>query len=472
MLIYAALIAKYKDPVKQLPENRLTPQEMRSAFGLAAIYGVRMLGLFMILPVFALYARELAGVTPTLVGLAIGIYGLTQALLQIPLGMLSDRVGRKPVIVGGLLVFALGSVVAAMSTSIAGVIIGRALQGSGAIAAATLALAADLTRETIRARVMALIGMSIGMAFLLAMVLGPVLDAWIGVPGIFWLTALLALLAIVVVLLWIPTPVRMKHQLDTEISQSNLGRVLADGQLLRLDFGIFALHLLLTANFVVLPLILKDQFHLATAAHWKVYLPVMLVSFVLMLPFIILAEKKRRMKTVFLSAIALLVAVEGLLFVVSSGLWTTILLVLLFFAAFNLLEATLPSLVTKLSPVDAKGTAMGVYSTAQFLGIFAGGLLGGWAHQHFGLTAVYLLGAVVASLWLLVAWTMKRPRYLNNYLLNVGRQDRDAAQALVAKLTSVQGVAEAVIVDDVAYLKVEKHALDEEALRAFSRSSD
>ena len=455
-------------------ENRLTTQEIRSAFGLAAIYGVRMLGLFMILPVFALYARDLGGVTPTLVGLAIGIYGLTQALLQIPLGMMSDKVGRKPVIVGGLLVFALGSVVAAMSTSIEGVIFGRALQGSGAIAAATLALAADLTRENIRTRIMAFIGLSIGLAFLVAMVLGPILNELIGVPGIFWLTAFLALLAIVIVLVLIPTPVQMKHQRDTEVERSNFVRVLTDGQLLRLDFGIFALHLMLTANFVVFPLILEDQFNLASAVHWKVYLPVMLVSFVLMLPFIIIAEKHRRMKTVFVSAIGLLVIVEGLLFMSLSqpGFWLIVLLVLLFFAAFNLLEASLPSLVTKLSPVDAKGTAMGIYSTSQFLGIFAGGIFGGWMHTHFGLASVYLLGALVAAAWLLMALSMKSPRYLSNYLINIGKQSGQQAQALVARLTAVQGVAEAVIVDDVAYLKVEKHALDEEALRAFSKSSD
>ena len=455
-------------------ENRLTPQEIRSAFGLAAIYGVRMLGLFMILPVFALYARDLGGVTPTLVGLAIGIYGLTQALLQIPLGMMSDKVGRKPVIVGGLLVFALGSVVAAMSTSIEGVIFGRALQGSGAIAAATLALAADLTRENIRTRIMAFIGLSIGLAFLLAMVLGPILNEWIGVPGIFWLTALLALLAIVIVLVLIPTPVQMKHQRDTEVARSNFSRVLADGQLLRLDFGIFALHLMLTANFVVFPLILQDQFNLASADHWKVYLPVMLVAFVLMLPFIIIAEKHRRMKTVFVSAIGLLMVVEGLLFLSLSqpGFWLIVLLVLLFFAAFNLLEASLPSLVTKLSPVDAKGTAMGIYSTSQFLGIFAGGIFGGWVHAQFGLASVYLLGALVAGAWLLMALSMKSPRYLSNYLIDIGKQSGQQAQALVAKLTAVQGVAEAVIVDNVAYLKVEKHALDEEALRAFSKPND
>jgi len=452
-------------------ENRLTIQETRSAFGLAAIYGVRMLGLFMILPVFALYARDLADVTPTLVGLAIGIYGLTQALLQIPLGMLSDRVGRKPVIVGGLLVFGMGSIVAAMSTSIEGIILGRALQGSGAIAAATLALAADLTRENIRTRVMALIGLSIGLAFMLAMVLGPILNEWIGVPGIFWLTALLALLAIGIVLLFIPTPVQMKHQRDTEVTQGNFSRVLTDGQLLRLDFGIFALHLMLTANFVVLPLILQDQFSLASAEHWKIYLPVMLVSFLLMLPFLIIAEKQRRMKTVFVSAIGLLVVVEGMLFLSQPGFWGTVLLVLLYFAAFNLLEASLPSLVTKLSPVDAKGTAMGIYSTSQFLGIFAGGIVGGWVHAQYGLASVYLLCAVVAGAWLLFALSMKRPRYLSNYLINIGRQSRQEAQELVAKLTAVQGVAEAVVVDDVAYLKVEKHALDEEALRAFSKPS-
>jgi predicted MFS family arabinose efflux permease len=446
------------------------PAERRATLALAGVYAVRMLGLFMILPVFALYAEGLEGFTPLWVGLAIGIYGFTQAVLQLPLGMLSDRIGRKPVIVAGLLVFALGSVIAALADSVQMVVLGRALQGAGAVAAALMALAADLTREEQRTKAMAMIGASIGLAFAVALVLGPVLAAWVELSGIFWLTALLALCAVALVIWVVPRPTRLSHHRDAQATPTQFGAVLADPQLLRLDFGILVLHLVLTANFVVIPLMLRDQGALAPAQHWLLYLPVIGGSFLVMLPFLLLAERRRRLKPVFVAAVALL-AIAQLSFVWDQHSFFGLAISLfLFFTAFNLLEASLPSLVSKVAPPDRKGTALGIYSTSQFMGIFLGGLLGGAAYGAFGFPAVFLGGTVLIGVWLVLAATMRRPRFLSNFLLKVGPVDAGAAGALVRELTRVRGVAEAVVVaeEGIAYLKVERHALDRERLREFS----
>ncbi len=446
----------------------MTPLERRVAAWLAGVFSLRMLGLFMILPVFALYAEHLEGSTPALAGLAIGIYGASQAVFQIPFGLLSDRLGRKRVIVAGLLIFALGSVVAALAGSIWGVIAGRVLQGAGAISAAVMALAADLTREEHRTKVMATIGVSIGVAFAASMVLGPVLSGFIGVPGIFWLTAVLALGGIAVVRWLVPDPVEQRVHRDAEPVPAQFRRVLFDGQLLRLDLGIFALHLALTATFVAVPHALRDLAGLPTERHWEVYLPTMVLGMAAMVPFVIVAEKQRRLKQVYLGAIALLAVAELLLAAFHASLWSIGLAMFAFFTAFNLLEATLPSLVAKMAPPDAKGTAMGFYASTQFLGAFCGGALGGWLNGYAGLGAVFALCAVAALVWLLVATTMKNPRYLSSYVLNTGLMDDEAARHLARRLTQVRGVAEAVVIGDdgVAYLKVDRHALDEPALLA------
>lgn len=448
----------------------MSSTEIRAAFSLAGIYSLRMLGLFMILPVFALYAEHLEGFTPALAGLAIGIYGMTQALLQIPFGLLSDRLGRKRVIVAGLLLFALGSVVAALADSMWGVILGRAIQGAGAIAAAVMALTADLTREEHRVKAMAVIGMSIGVSFAVAMVAGPLLNSWIGVPGIFWMTALLALGGIAVLLWLVPQPGISRVHRDAEPIPAQFRGVLRNGELLRLDLGILVLHMILTATFVVLPLVLRDDLGLAAAEHWKLYLPVMLGSMLAVVPFIFLAERKRRLKPVFLAAILVLGLAEFGLYWLGDGLVALALWVFVFFAAFNLLEASLPSLVAKVAPPDSKGTAMGFYSSSQFLGAFLGGLLGGWLHTHYGLQGVFLFCALAAGGWLLVALGMKNPRFLASYLLPITPCDARAAQRLAGRLTAVQGVAEAVVPagEAVAYLKVDRHALDEAALEAFA----
>ncbi|MGB5650883.1 MAG: MFS transporter, partial [Sedimenticolaceae bacterium] len=343
----------------------MTTGEKRAVLGLAGVYGFRMLGLFLILPVFALFAEKLPGATPFLTGLAVGIYGLTQAVLQIPFGLLSDRIGRKPVIFGGLLLFALGSVIAASAQDVWLVILGRAVQGSGAIAAVVMALAADLTREENRTKAMASIGITIGASFMIAMMAGPVLGRLIGVSGIFWLTAVLALLGIAMVALVVPTPTRSSVHRDAETVPAMFGRVLHNPELLRLDFGIFCLHLILTALFLAVPVMLRDL-GLEPLQHASLYLPVMLGSIAAMVPFIILAERRGLMKQVFLGAVTSLALAQFALGALSQQFWGFVAALALFFTAFNLLEATLPSLVSKVAPVDAKGTAMGVYSTSQF----------------------------------------------------------------------------------------------------------
>ena len=448
----------------------MTHREKRAAFSLGSVYAVRMLGLFMILPVFALYAEGLEDVTPFLVGLALGIYGFTQALFQIPLGMLSDRFGRKPVIVAGLVVFALGSIVAAVATSIEWIIIGRALQGAGAVAAALMALAADLTREEHRAKAMAVIGISIGIAFALALVGGPILDRWIGVPGIFWLTSVLAVVSMLIVLFVVPQPGAQKFHRDTQPLPASFGSVLRDGQLLRLDFGIFVLHMSMMASFIAVPHMLEGA-GLMRQHHWMLYLPVLVISFFAMVPFIIIAEKHRRMKPVFVAAVALL-GLSELVYLVAESVVAVAAALFLFFWAFNLLEASLPSLVAKFAPPDRKGTAMGVYSTSQFLGVFVGGAVGGKLAQWWGYDAIFWLGAGSVAIWLFAAATMRHPKYLSSFLLNVGKVDEARARRLINELTAVRGVAEAIVVreEGVAYLKVERHALDEARLREFSVS--
>ena len=447
--------------------NKMTSAERRAVIGLAGIYGSRMLGLFLILPVFAIFAETLEGATPWLAGLAVGIYGLTQALLQLPFGFLSDRIGRKPVIIGGLILFALGSVIAAMSTDIFWIIVGRAVQGSGAIAAAVMALASDLTREEQRTKSMALIGMSIGSAFLLAMIFGPMISSTIGVSGIFWLTALLALIGMFIILFVVPSPQTSRTRRDAVPLPQMVGQVLRNSDLLRLDVGIFSLHLVLTAVFLVIPLALRDA-GLPLTEHTWVYLPVMIISILSMVPFIILSEKKRQLKPIFLGAITVLIGTHLVMAQLppSENAWFITLIV--FFTAFNLLEATLPSLVSKTSPADAKGTAMGVYSTSQFAGAFFGGLIGGWAHQQWGNAGVFEFAAVICLIWLVVASGMRKPRHTTSQVRTVQLASEAAASELAAQLEGVAGVEEAVVIysDGVAYLNVDKQRLDSARLDA------
>lgn len=445
--------------------------ERRAVALLASIYALRMAGLFLILPVFALYAEDLTGRTPLLIGIAIGAYGLTQAILQIPYGMLSDHLGRKPVIAVGLLIFAVGSIIAATATSIELVIVGRAVQGAGAIAAAVMATVADLTREEQRTKAMALIGMTIGASFVLSLILGPVLDGIIGVPGIFWLTGFLALLSIAIILFAVPTPVRT-HNYRGKNLRADFARILRDSQLLRLDAGIFVLHLVMTAMFVVLPLTIVHTMKLEAHAHWEIYLPVMLAGFAAMLPFLIYTNRRRVTRKVMAGAVGVLILAQAAFFFGAASTFGLVMGLWLFFASFSLLEAMLPSLVSRLSPAESKGAAIGVYSSSQFLGAFAGGALGGLVGGHYGAAGVFLMSAAALGFWLLLVASMREPRFLTSRQIRVGEQTAAQAEKLAKKLTAIPGVTEAIVIaeEGVAYLKVDTHTLDKKRLESFSVS--
>jgi MFS family permease len=435
-------------------------QEFRATSSLAAVFSVRLLGLFMIYPVFADYAGHLAGATPYRTGLALGIYGLSQGLLQIPFGLLSDRIGRKIVIVAGLMVFGIGSAVAAMSTSIDGVILGRVLQGAGAIGSVVLALVADLTSEESRTKAMAMVGITIGASFLVALVAGPILAGIIGVPGIFWLMAVLAVAGIGITEFIVPRPRSLLVQRDADTVPAMLRSVLTNKELLRLDFGIFALHAMLTASFLVVPSLLHDRLNVNSHSQWMVYLPVLLVSVAVMLPAIIVAEKYRRMKAVFVGAVAALAASQVMLIAGGGNVYVLLAAITLFFAGFNVMEASLPSLITKAAPPAAKGTATGIYSSTQFLGIFVGGVVGGWIHQSAGSDAVIAWTGGLALLWLPVAVTMKRPSYLTTRLIRI--DSGVDAERIAARLRQVPGVAEVEVIPEegLAYLKVDSKLFD------------
>ena len=451
-------------------------RERQSVYSLASIYGLRMLGLFMILPVFSLYAEGLEGVTPALIGITLGIYGLAMALLQIPFGMLSDRLGRKPIIAGGLVLFAIGSVVAAMADSIWGVIIGRAIQGSGAIAAAMMALLADLTREEERTRVMAMMGGSIGMSFTLALMLGPFLNELIGVDGIFWLTAGMAIAGIAILYRLVPDPQHTRFHRDVETVPGQLKMILSNTQLIRLDLGIMIQHAVMMAMFTVLPFVLRDNLDMQISEHAWFYLPVLLLSVLGMFPLIIMAERKRKVKQVFVACIALLAVSEIMLGSAHQSWHAVALGMVLFFLAFNVLEASLPSLVSRLAPADCKGTAMGVYSTSQFFGIFVGGAGGGYLYSHFGITSVFYACAAAAVLWFAFAISMQAPAYLSAFMAHVHIElaDEGAAEKMAEALLKIDGVSEAKVVleDAVAYLKVDKDLFDQNKITLITGSSE
>lgn len=459
---------------KQQQQISMTSLEKRSIAGLAAIFGFRMLGLFMILPVFSIAAQhQYTDTTPMLIGLAIGAYGLTQALLQIPFGMLSDRIGRKRVITFGLVLFAAGSIVAALADSIYIVIVGRLMQGSGAVAAAIMALTADLTRDDHRTKAMASIGISIGLSFSIALAAGAALEHWIGLSGIFWLTAFFALLGILVLHVWVPTPTRCINHQDIEPAPKQILTVLRNPDIMRLVLSILLLHMLLTASFFALPIALNQQVGLDKSMHGLIYIPTLLGAFICMIPFIIIAEKKRKMKPIFIGAILVLGVAQAGWALFETSLVGLLFSLLLFFTAFNLLEASLPSLISKLSPLENKGTALGIYSTAQFFGAFLGGLLGGSLYSQFGLTGVFIFGSLITLLWAGLMIPMRPPRHLSSRIIHLESVTNDNAAHIAIQLQSITGVAEAIVIADekAAYLKVIPEEIDTPALDAFAKQS-
>lgn len=387
----------------------MNTQERTAISSLALIMAFRIFGLFMILPVFSLYLTQIRYATPALIGLAIGIYGLTQALLQIPFGMLSDRWGRKPLITLGLGLFAVGSLMAALSHTIYGIILGRALQGAGAIGSVVLAMVADLTHDEQRSKAMAIIGLSIGLSFAAALIIGPAINAWLRLQGIFWITGLLAILGLVLLHTLVPNPPRTTPHPEVEPEPGYFRAAFFHRELLRLDAGIFSLHAMMSAMFIAIPILLSSQTALSLHQQVWVYLIVMVFAFILAIPIIMRAEKKQKLKLIFISAITLLIICQLLFWLTPSTTITITLLLFLFFAAFTLLEAFLPSLISKISPKHTKGTAMGIYSSSQYFGIFIGGSLGGWIFGHFHFAGIFIFCALLGVAWLCIAITMKPP---------------------------------------------------------------
>jgi MFS family permease len=387
--------------------SKLSSLERRSALTLAVVISLRLFGLFLILPVFSVYARTMPDATPLLIGMALGVYGIGQMCLQIPLGMLSDRIGRKPAITLGLTVFAIGGAVAAFSHTLTGIVIGRALQGMGAVAGAGTALAADLTEESNRGKVMGIIGVSIGLSFLLALILGPPLEAAAGLGGLFGMTSLLALVAIAMLWWLVPTPAQRRA--PAAASLRDLMGMLADRRMMVLNGSVFFLHALLTASFVGLPILLVDGLDIPVKHHWMLYLPVMTIAALVMGSMLSrMRDAARASRVVVACVLALGLALAGLALANTQllvlGLATTV-----FFSAFNLLEAALPSLVSQLAPVTLRGAAMGAYSTSQFFGAFVGGAVGGLALGRLGLHGVFGCAAAMTLLWLpLVLWGARR----------------------------------------------------------------
>lgn len=442
------------------------PFERRVVMSLAALYTFRMFGLFLLLPVLAIYGKDYEDNTTTLLGIALGAYGASQALLQIPFGMLSDRIGRKPIILIGLILFIIGSIVAAQATSVYGLILGRLLQGGGAISGAVMALLTDLTSDESRTKAMATIGASIGISFSVAMAVGPMVAHWGGMGSIFWITAALGVIGIVILFAFIPAVKHAPQSKREALPAPELfWKTFNNPELLRLNLGIFALHFVLMANFMVLPQILDQELHIARSQLGMLYFPMLVIAFAIMLPFVIIAEKRRKIKPVFLGAIGLLALMELVLMVAPPNLFFTIAAIFFFFVAFNVLEATLPSMVSKIAPAGSKGTATGIYSTSQVIGVSAGGAVGGFLLQHHGMTAVLGLGTFFTLVWLVVAWSMKPPRFLASVLIPLRHHD---GAVIAEKLRAVEGVAEVLIVEseNTAYLKVDQRLVDRKALNA------
>ena len=435
--------------------------ERRSTFALSSIFALRMLGLFMIIPVFSVAGQSYQGATPALIGLAVGVYGLTQAILQIPFSLLADRFSRKPLVVLGLLLFALGGAIAAMSETIYGVIIGRAIAGGGAVSAVVMALLADVTREEQRSKAMAVMGMSIGFSFMLAFSLGPWLTSLVGISGLFWVTTIMGLAAISMLLL-VPKVTR-HHKNYQQGYLAQLKQVLKMGDLNRLHVSVFALHLLLTAMFIYMPSQLIQFADIPLASHGLVYLPLLIISLFFAFPSIILAEKYRKMRGIFLTAIGGIIL--GLLVLIFGYESKYILLAGLgfFFIAFNVMEALLPSWLSKSAPIQSKATAMGVNASSQFLGAFFGGMIGGQLLLLNNTALGWSILTGIAIVWLLISFSLAQPRYLSSLVLRL--PETKQTDEWTSQLLAIRGIEEVVVMSDqqFAYVKIDKQLINEAA---------
>lgn len=452
---------------RSVNDNKMTQQELRAIFGLSAVLSLRMLGILMVVPVLSTYGMQLHDASLTMIGIAIGIYGFLQALFQIPVGLISDRISRKPLIVCGLLIFLIGSIIAATTNSIWGLILGRALQGSSAISPAVMALLSDFTREQNRTAAMGFIGVSLGITFAVSLILGPIIAHTLGLHVLFWIIALLAFIGIIIILTIVPVTNSNKATKNKFIdSRFGLTKVLMEARFIKLNAGIMLLHTLLMSSFIALPILMKKS-ELASDTHWKVYLIIMLLSFIAVVPVMIYAEKHRRMKRVFMSSIAILLLSELLLWLSGGNSWVIIGGMQLFLAAFNVMESILPSWISKESPEDYRGAIMGVYSTSQFIGVAIGGSLGGWLYDIKGEHLIFIFGIWLTVFWFLISSTMKEPTYVSSLKIKV--------PSLLIKDSSIQyyieglpGVVKAKIVPEEmsAYITVDLKYTSREQLEA------
>ena len=429
---------------------------LTAVFPIALLFSFRMLGLFMLIPVFTIYANNLIFATPTLIGIALGSYGLSQGLLQIPFGLLSDRFGRKPIITIGLILFAIGSILGAFTTSIYGMIFARIIQGTGAIGSVLIALLADLTTDEQRTKSMAVIGITIGFSFTLAMILSPILTNSYGLAGIFYLTTILAILGLLILHIVIPTPKKAPFQVDKKNYFLLFKQVFFNEHLQRLNIGIFCQHFILTSTFFIIPLLLKQQINYGNLSkQWHFYLPLMIISFITMLPLISLAEKKNQIKNVFVGAV-IISCLSQLALYFTSQYWTAIYIFMFtYFVAFNYLEASLPSLVSRQANAFSKGTAMGIYSSSQFLGIFAGGTTAGIVCQFFNNNAIFITNFIIAAIWLIISFYLKP----NIYQITIRLPDNKSIHNLSSRLKQLEtltGVDEVIAKENAIYLNINK----------------
>ena len=435
--------------------------ERRSTFALSSIFALRMLGLFMIIPVFSVAGQTYEYATPALLGLAVGIYGLTQAILQIPFSLIADRYSRKPLVVFGLLLFALGGAIAAMSDTIYGVIIGRAIAGGGAVSAVVMALLADVTREENRMKAMATMGMSIGVSFAVAFSLGPWLTGLVGISGLFWVTTIMGLAAIS--MLFLVPKVTRHHRNYQQGYLAQLKQVLKMGDLNRLHVSVFSLHLLLTAMFIYVPSQLIDFAKIPLNSHGWGYLPLLVVSLFFAFPSIVLAEKYRKMRGIFLTAIGGIILGLGILIFGFESKYILLTGLGLFFIAFNVMEALLPSWLSKAAPIQSKATAMGVNASSQFLGAFFGGVTGGQLLLLNNTALGWSILTGLAIVWLLISFGLAQPRYLSSMVLRL--PEHKQTDEWTSQLLAIRGIEEVVVMSDqqVAYVKVDKQQIDDAA---------
>lgn len=446
--------------------------DLKVSFTLALVYSLNLLGMFLLLPIMSVYASKLENSNMTLAGIAFGAYGLMRLLMQLPLGILSDKIGRKKIIYAGLICFIIGSLICALTSNIYILIIGRVIQGFGAVGAVVTALLADLTQETSRAFAFAIIGSAIALTFSLSIIIAPILEGLIGVNGIFLLIGIFAIISIFIIAKLVPDPEITKTPLAHDIKASKLSHILNNWQLMSLNFGVFCLHFTQMSLFIALPFFLINNLHLHKNQHWFIYFPAVIIGFIIMIPFLIIGEKRAKLKAAKIFAITCILIVQLLLSFEINNLWITIAIISIYFIGFNILEAILPSMISKIAPIAAKGTALGAYSTCQSLGLFLGGTAGGFIYQHLGINFVYLQSASILLIWLILSIYMPHPSNVRTITRAIPSCWLNQTSELIEKLSTVQGVNEIVAneKDSMIYFKASRESWDEDSVnRIFLR---